>query len=39
MINSFTTNRSKKTIVNNTEPDWIALEQGIPRIVQYADDT
>ena len=31
MINSFITNRSQKTIVNNTESDWIALEQGVPR--------
>ena len=31
MINSFTTNRSKKTIVDNTGPDWIALEQGVPQ--------
>ena len=31
MINSFITNRSQKTIVNNTESDWIALEQGVPQ--------
>ena len=29
MINSFITNRSQKTIVNNTESDWIALEQSV----------
>ena len=31
MINSFITNRSQKTIVNNTESDWVALEQGVPQ--------
>ena len=31
MINPFITNRSQKTIVNNTESDWIALEQGVPQ--------
>ena len=31
MINSFITNRSQKRIVNNTESDWIALEQGVPQ--------
>ena len=31
MINSFITKRSQKTIVNNTESDWIALEQGVPQ--------
>ena len=31
MINSFITNRSQKTIVNNTESDWIALEQEVPQ--------
>ena len=31
MVNSFTTNRSQKTIYNNTECDWIALEQGVPQ--------
>ena len=31
MINSFITNRSQKTIVNNIEPDWIAIEQGVPQ--------
>ena len=31
MINSFITNRSQKTIVNNTESDWITLEQGVPQ--------
>ena len=31
MINSFITNRSQKTIVNNTEFDWITLEQGVPQ--------
>ena len=30
-INSFITNRSQKTTVNNTESDWIALEQGVPQ--------
>ena len=29
MINFFITNRSQKTIVNNTESDWITLEQGV----------
>ena len=31
LINPFITNRSQKTIVNNTESDWIALEQGVPQ--------
>ena len=31
MINSFITNRSQKTIVNNTESDGIAPEQGVPQ--------
>ena len=31
MINSLITNRSQKTIVNNTESDWIAFEQGVPQ--------
>ena len=31
MINSFITNRSLKTIVNNTESSWFALEQGVPQ--------
>ena len=31
MIKSFITNRSQKTIVNNAESDWIALEQGVPQ--------
>ena len=31
MISSFITNRIQKTIVNNTESDWIALEQGVPQ--------
>ena len=31
MINSFIANRSQKTIVNNSESDWIALEQGVPQ--------
>ena len=31
MINSLITNRSQKTIVNNTESDWIALEQSVPQ--------
>ena len=31
VINFFITKRSQKTIVNNTESDWIALEQGVPQ--------
>ena len=31
MINSFITKRIQKTIVNNTESGWIALEQGVPK--------
>ena len=31
MINSFITNRSQKTIVKNTESDWITLEKGVPQ--------
>ena len=31
MINSFITNGSQKTIVNKTDSDWIAFEQGVPQ--------
>ena len=36
MINSFMTNLSQKTIVNNTESDWIAIEQGVPQALSLA---
>ena len=30
-IHSFMSNRQQKTLVNNTEPDWTSIHQGVPQ--------